>query len=141
MAGSFETLQTVTKIGPTIVERMVTLEYTSDAADGSVPDAELEDLENYIIDEVITLPAAAPNAPAAYRVMIKDEDEGILFLGTARSTSAKERQGGYEYSGKAPAIDSTIELSLVSTANPPVAVNLGNGKEVSVTLRLRRKAL
>jgi hypothetical protein len=135
MAGSFETLQSVTKIGPTIIERLITLEYVSDAAaDGTVPDAEIENLENYVINEVITFPSA-DKAPAAYRVLVEDEDGGALFLSTARSTTVKER-----VTGNNAAIDSPITVKIVKAADTDPA-EIGNAKEFSVTLRLRRKAL
>lgn len=138
MAGTAVTTQEVLKFGNVIAERLVTTVFTSDAADGSVPDEELTDLENYFIDEIITLPDGTSPPTTVYRVAITDEDGGVLFLGSDRALDTKERQGGYEYSGKAPAIDSTIEVKLLATDGTS-AVTLGNSEIVTVTLRLKRK--
>ena len=138
MAGTATVTQSLSKFGSVIAERLVTVVFTSDAADGSVPDAEVTDLENYYIDEVITLPDSTAPPSAAYRVAVTDEDNGVLFLGQDRSLSLKERQGGYEYYGKAPAIDSAIEVNLLATDGSS-AVTLGNSEVVTVTLRLKRK--
>ena len=138
MAGSAVTTQVLKKFGSIIAERLVTVVFTSDSTDGTVPDAEITDLDNYFIDEVITLPDGTSPPSAAYRVAVTDEDNGVIFLGLDRSLSMKERQGGYEYTGKAPGIDSTVEVKLLATDGSS-AVTLGNSEIVTVTLRLKRK--
>lgn len=140
MAGSSCTVtQSVKKHGGVIVERLVTLAFVSDDADGTVPDQELTDLDNYLLDEIITTPGAGALAPTAvYRVAVQDDDSANIFLGTSRSLSEKERQGGYEYTGKTPAIDSTITVVL-KAADGTTAASIGNSNAIEVVLRLGRK--
>ena len=137
MAGTAVTTQEVRKFGGVIAERLITIVFTSDAA-GSVPDEAIDNLYNYYLDEIITLPDSTSPPTSAYRVAVTDTDGGILFLGEDRSLTVKERQGGSEYNGKAPGIDEEVEVKLLAS-DGSTAVNLGNAAIATVVLRLKRK--
>lgn len=116
------------------IARLVTVVYTSDASDGSVPDVTLPGLFGFILDEIITIPSSGDTAPeTTYRVLLESATGGVLFLGESRSLTLEERQGAYEYNGKTPGVANDLTLSLVA-ADGSTAAAIGNSNVVTIAL-------
>ena len=66
-----------------------------------------------------------------------------LFIGSARAvgaSAAAESQGGYEYLGYYPAIDSEPTVSFIADdGDTEAAADVGNSKELVVKLRFKKR--
>ena len=138
MAGTVVQTRT-TNPGKVKIERIVTLTCVSDDSDGTIPDSTLINLSGFELREIITTPGAT-EPTTAYRVYITSANGGSMFLGSARSTTGvEERQSGHEDLGYYPAVDNTLTVRIAAAANTNAA-NVGNSKELVVTLRFVKRS-
>jgi hypothetical protein len=127
----------------------VTLACVSDSSAGTVPDQALgssqglSGLVNYNLIEVITNPDSVAPPTTAYRVKIVEASGRKIFIGSARAVGASaisESQGGHEYLGYYPPIESALTVSIIADdGDTEAAANVGNSKIFSVVLKFSIK--